>query len=430
MGSSSKKNSREGTLFSSLVEGREQGRDPYLVQAPATHASAAAGAAASGVPATPAATEASATRATAPSAAQAPAAPTSPHGQPAPAAPSPQSAPGKGCPACPGRTSSSAATRHARLVIIGLVVFVVAAVVASLMLGRYPISPDEALGMLVSRLFPLDAFWTDQQATLFFNVRLPRILLGLMVGCSLAAAGAAFQGTFQNPLVSPDILGASQGAAFGVSASAFAFSIVAVLLVLLVGARAKGNHLMVVVLAGVMVSSLFSAGVSYTKLVADPANGELADITYWLMGSLTGAKTADVQMAAVPMAAGLAVLFALRWRINILTMGDDEAATMGVNARRTRIVVIAAATLVTASSVAVSGMIGWVGLVIPHLCRMLVGCDYRKLMPASMLMGAGFLLLVDDIARLATTSEIPIGILTAFVGAPFFLYLITRKKQQ
>ena len=147
MGSSSKKNSREGTLFSSLHKGREQGRDPYLVQAPA--------------------------------------APASPHGQPAPAAPSPQSAPGKGCPACPGRTSSSAATRHARFVIIGLVVFVVAAVVASLMLGRYPISPDEALGMLVSRLFPLDAFWTDQQATLFFNVRLPRILLGLMVGSAL-----------------------------------------------------------------------------------------------------------------------------------------------------------------------------------------------------------------------------------------------------
>ena len=441
MGSSPKKNSREGTLLSSLVEESKVGIPTLLKRRQRTPLRRLARPLR--VPATPAAAEASATRATAPSATQAPAAPASPHGQPAPAAPSPQSAPGKGCPACPGRTSSSAATRHARFVIIGLVVFVVAAVVASLMLGRYPISPDEALGMLVSRLFPLDAFWTDQQATLFFNVRLPRILLGLMVGCSLAAAGAAFQGTFQNPLVSPDILGASQGAAFGaaiaillgaaafgVSASAFAFSIVAVLLVLLVGARAKGNHLMVVVLAGVMVSSLFSAGVSYTKLVADPANGELADITYWLMGSLTGAKTADVQMAAVPMAAGLAVLFALRWRINILTMGDDEAATMGVNARRTRIVVIAAATLVTASSVAVSGMIGWVGLVIPHLCRMLVGCDYRKLMPASMLMGAGFLLLVDDIARLATTSEIPIGILTAFVGAPFFLYLITRKKQQ
>ena len=441
MGSSSKKNSREGTLFSSLVEGREQGRDPYLVEAPATHASAAVGAAASGVPATPAAAEASATRATAPSATQAPAAPASPHGQPAPAAPSPQSAPGKGCPACPGRTSSSAATRHARFVIIGLVVFVVAAVVASLMLGRYPISPDEALGMLVSRLFPLDAFWTDQQATLFFNVRLPRILLGLMVGCSLAAAGAAFQGTFQNPLVSPDILGASQGAAFGaavaillglgafgISAFAFAAAIVTVLLVLLVSSRAKGNHMMVVVLAGVMMSSLLQAAVSYTKLIADPTD-QLAAITYWLMGSLTGAKPADLAMAAAPMAAGLLALFALRWRINILTMGDDEASTMGVNAQRVRIVVIFAATLVTAASVAVTGMIGWVGLVIPHFARMVIGCDYRKLLPASMLMGASFLLIVDDVARLATTSEIPIGILTAFVGAPFFLYLITRKKQ-
>ena len=341
------------------------------------------------------------------------------------------------------RCASRRNARHGNLVLVALGALAVVSALASLMLGRYPITPVEACGMLANLAFPIDPFWTSQQETLFFQVRLPRIALALLVGCSLAAAGAAYQGTFQNPLVSPDILGASQGAAFGaaiaillgaaafgVSASAFAFSIVAVLLVLLVGARAKGNHLMVVVLAGVMVSSLFSAGVSYTKLVADPANGELADITYWLMGSLTGAKTADVQMAAVPMAAGLAVLFALRWRINILTMGDDEAATMGVNARRTRIVVIAAATLVTASSVAVSGMIGWVGLVIPHLCRMLVGCDYRKLMPASMLMGAGFLLLVDDIARLATTSEIPIGILTAFVGAPFFLYLITRKKQQ
>ena len=403
MRSSPKKNSREGTLLSSLHKGREQGRDPYLAQAPA--------------------------------------APASPHGQPAPAAPSPQSAPGKGCPACPGRTSSSAATRHARFVIIGLVIFVVAAVVASLMLGRYPISPDEALGMLASRLFPLDAFWTDQQATLFFNVRLPRILLGLMVGCSLAAAGAAFQGTFQNPLVSPDILGASQGAAFGaavaillglgafgISAFAFAAAIVTVLLVLLVSSRAKGNHMMVVVLAGVMMSSLLQAAVSYTKLIADPTD-QLAAITYWLMGSLTGAKPADLAMAAAPMAAGLLALFALRWRINILTMGDDEASTMGVNAQRVRIVVIFAATLVTAASVAVTGMIGWVGLVIPHFARMVIGCDYRKLLPASMLMGASFLLIVDDVARLVASSEIPIGILTAFVGAPFFLYLITRKKQ-
>ena len=295
--------------------------------------------------------------------------------------------------------------------------------------------------MIVNCVTPLDQTWTDQQATLFFNVRLPRILLALMVGCCLSVAGAAYQGTFQNPLVSPDILGASQGAAFGaavaillgftsvmVSVSAFCFALLTVLLVLLISARAKGNHMMVVVLAGVMVSSLFQAGVSYAKLVADPTD-ELADITYWLMGSLTGAKMSQVGAVFPILLAGCAVLFALRWRINILTMGDEEASTMGVNARLIRIVVIIAATFVTAACVSVTGMIGWVGLVIPHLCRMLVGADYRKLIPASMLMGAGFLLIVDDIARLATTAEIPIGILTAFVGAPFFLYLITRKRK-
>ena len=324
---------------------------------------------------------------------------------------------------------------------MALGVLVVVATLASLMLGRFPITPAEAGGMLANLVVPIEPFWTAQQETLFFQVRLPRIALALLVGCSLAAAGAAFQGTFQNPLVSPDILGASQGAAFGaavaillglgafgISAFAFAAAIVTVMLVLLVSSRAKGNHMMVVVLAGVMMSSLLQAAVSYTKLIADPTD-QLAAITYWLMGSLTGAKPADLAMAAAPMAAGLLVLFALRWRINILTMGDDEASTMGVNAQRVRIVVIFAATLVTAASVAVTGMIGWVGLVIPHFARMVIGCDYRKLLPASMLMGASFLLVVDDVARLATTSEIPIGILTAFIGAPFFLYLITRKKQ-
>ena len=241
--------------------------------------------------------------------------------------------------------------------------------------------------------------------------------------------------------MSPDILGASQGAAFGaaiailagsaafgVSVSAFAFSIATVLLVLLVSSRAKGNRILVTVLAGTMISSLFSAGVSFTKLVADPTD-DLPAITYWLMGSLTGAKMSDIMLAAIPMAIGVIVLFALRWRINILTMGDDEAATMGINARRLRLVIIVAATLATAASVSVTGMIGWVGLVIPHLCRMMVGSDYRKLIPTSMLLGASFLLIVDNVSRLATTSEIPIGILTAFVGAPFFLYLITRKKK-
>ena len=351
--------------------------------------------------------------------------------------PAPRPRDDKAAAQCASRRSA----RHGTLILVALGALVLASTLASLMLGRYPITPIEAVGMLANLALPIDPFWTSQQETLFFQVRLPRIVLALMVGCSLATAGAAYQGTFQNPLVSPDILGASQGAAFGaavaillglgslgISLFAFACSIAAVLLVLAVGTRAKGNHLLIVVLAGVMVSSLFQAGVSFTKLIADPTD-QLAAITYWLMGSLTGAKWSDMAFALPPIAIGLAALFALRWRINVLTMGDDEASTMGVNARRVRLIVILAATLVTAASVSISGMIGWVGLVIPHFARMIVGCDYRKLLPASMLMGASFLLIVDDVARLVASSEIPIGILTAFVGAPFFLYLITRRKQ-
>ena len=229
---------------------------------------------------------------------------------------------GKGDCACP---RASQAARRGRAVIAGLTVFVVLAAGASLMLGRYPIDPLQAVAMLVDQVVPLQQTWTDQQATLFFNVRLPRVLLALMVGCCLAVAGASYQGTFQNPLVSPDILGASQGAAFGaavaillglgsagVSLLAFGMALLTVFLVLLISARAKGNHMMVVVLAGVMVSSLFQAGVSYAKLVADPAD-ELADITYWLMGSLTGAKMSQVATVLPLMLAGCGVLFALRW---------------------------------------------------------------------------------------------------------------------
>lgn len=341
-----------------------------------------------------------------------------------------------------GRAYQSKAARRSHAIIAGMAVFMVIVTSVSLMLGRFPISPDQALGMILSTFLPIEQTWTDQQEALFFNVRLPRILLALMIGACLSVAGAAFQGTFQNPLVSPDILGASQGAAFGAalailtvggaaatSAFAFVFAMITVFCVLLISNHAKGNRVLVVVLAGVMVSSLFQSGVSFCKLVADPAD-DLPAITYWLMGSLSGVTDlSEVGRAAVPMAIGMAVLFALRWRINILTMGDDEASTMGINAKQTRYIVLLAATLVTAASVSVSGIIGFVGLVVPHLTRMIVGSDYRKLIPASALLGASFLLIVDDVSRLATTSEIPIGILTAFIGAPFFLYLITRKKK-
>lgn len=312
----------------------------------------------------------------------------------------------------------------------------------SFCLGRYGIPLDQLLRILLSRIFPIEKTWTDQMETVVFNIRQPRILLACLVGCSLASAGASYQGVFQNPMAAPDILGASSGAAFGaalailydassqmITLSAFVFSLLTVIIVNFIGNNAPGKRVVTLILAGIMISSLFSAGTSFIKLVADPSN-QLPAITYWLMGSMSGATNKTVWIALVPMALGLIPLFLLRWRINLLTLGDDEAKTLGLNVNRTRIIVIFCATLITAASVSVSGMIGWVGLVIPHLSRKLVGSNYDKLLPTSMIFGAAFLLLVDNVSRNLLATEIPIGILTAFIGAPFFIYLITRKEGQ
>ncbi len=323
-------------------------------------------------------------------------------------------------------------------VLLGLGIALIAAVAVSATLGRYPITVREIGGILLSQVFDIEKFWKPVAESLFLQSRLPRILLVCLVGCSLSAAGASYQGIFQNPMAAPDILGASGGAAFGAAlaillglgksmiiALAFASSLICVGLVIFVGNRAKGKRVVGLILAGIMISSLFSSGTSYIKLVADP-NDKLPAITYWLMGSLNGTMPSDVRFAVIPMALGLIPLFLLRWRINLLTLGDAEARTMGVNAPCLRVIVILCATLITAASVAVSGVIGWVGLVIPHLARRMVGNDYRKLLPASMLLGALFLLIVDDVSRNAMATEIPIGILTAVIGAPFFLYLMTK----
>lgn len=327
-----------------------------------------------------------------------------------------------------------------RKIIILLIVVLILGMFLSFLVGHYPVPAGELFQVLGNKLGILssEAYSPASEAAVW-NIRLPRVLLSIMVGGCLAAAGAAYQGVFQNPMASPDILGASAGAgfgaalailldfnSFGITVCAFCMSIVTVVLVLIIGQRARGDRVLGLVLAGIMVSSLFQAGTSFIKLVADP-NNKLPQITFWLMGSLSGAKWADVQMAVVPMVVGLAVLLLLRWRINLVTMGDDEAKAMGVNAHHIRITVIICATLVTASCVAISGMIGWVGLVIPHMMRRIVGSDYRFLLPASMLGGGIFLLFVDNISRNVTTAGIPIGILTAFIGAPFFMWLITRK---
>ena len=327
-------------------------------------------------------------------------------------------------------------------ILLLLVVSLLLVIIGSVTLGRYPISLKQLGGILLSRIRVMEPFWSKTQESLLLQHRLPRILLACLVGSSLASAGAAYQGVFQNPMAAPDILGASSGAAFGAALAillrlsgtwimvlAFLGSIITVLLVMFVASRAKGNRVLGLILAGIMVSSLISSGTSLIKLVADPED-QLPAITYWLMGSLNGTSPADVRFALLPMAVGFLPLYLLRWRINLLTLGDEEARTIGVNARRLRATVILSATLVTAAAVSVSGVIGWVGLVIPHLTRRMVGNNYRHLLPASALFGAVFLLLVDNLSRVVFTTEIPIGILTSFIGAPFFLYLITREGER
>lgn len=331
--------------------------------------------------------------------------------------------------------------------ILLLAIILVVCILVSFLFGRYPVPFRELSGILANKFLSIfglgiEPFWTDAMQAAVWNVRLPRVIMSVLVGACLSAAGAAYQGVFQNPMAAPDVLGASAGAGFGaalaiyvglssmyITLAAFGMSLLTVALVFWVSRHAKGERVLGLVLAGIMVSSLFQAGTSFIKLAADPTN-KLPEITYWLMGSLSGAKWSELGFVIWPMLLGLVPLFLLRWRLNVLAMGDDEARAMGVDASRLRIWLIIAATLVTAASVSVSGMIGWVGLVIPHMVRRICGSDYRWLMPCSMLGGGTFLLIVDNVSRNVTTSGIPIGILTAFIGAPFFLWLITGRGEK
>jgi len=309
----------------------------------------------------------------------------------------------------------------------------------SLIIGRYAITLEELQAILWSFFGGSQNEAIEKARTVFVQIRLPRVLLACIIGCGLSTAGAAYQGIFQNAMAAPDVLGASSGAAFGatlailngqsgfgITISAFAFSIGSVCLVYFISTKASGGKILGLVLSGIMISSLFSAGTSFMKLIADPSN-QLPTITYWLMGSIAGARLKDISFVLLPMFLGLFPLILLRWRMNVLAVGDDEAKAMGVNVQAVRLGVIVAATLITAASVSVSGIIGWVGLVIPHLARRIVGNNYVHLIPMSMVLGAGFMLIVDNVSRNLFSTEIPLGILTAVIGAPFFLYLITRK---
>lgn len=308
---------------------------------------------------------------------------------------------------------------------------------ASFLLGRYPIAPFDVINTLLCPIFP-QCEVSPTITTIVFEIRLPRILGAFVVGSSLAMAGVAFQSIFKNPLVSSDLLGVSNGAGFGAALAilisgvgvvtqifAFIFGIISVSITYMLSKAYKSGGILVLVLSGVAISAFFSALVSAIKFVADP-NDKLPEIVYWLMGSLASVTVDKLIMILVPVALGMIIIFALRWNMNLLAMGDEEAQSLGINPSRVRLLIIIGCTLLTSAAVSISGIIGWIGLVIPHMARMVVGSDNRILIPASLSLGASFLLLIDNISRALISIEIPIGVLTAIIGVPIFLYLLKR----
>lgn len=323
-------------------------------------------------------------------------------------------------------------------VMILLLALLVAVFLFSFTIGRYAISLPELFKIFLHRFLGFSWNVSVVEETVLFNVRIPRILCAIMVGGALASSGATYQGLFKNPMVSPDILGASAGAGFGAALAilysmdifgieivAFCCGIGAVALSYVMSRVISRNTsaILILVLTGIVVTSLFNAFTSILKLEADTDN-KLPQITFWLMGGLSSITKREVGMILVPFIIGVVPLFLLRWKINVMSFGEEEAKALGVNTKPIRCILIFSATLLTSSAVAVSGMIGWVGLIIPHLARLITGPDYKKLIPASLIIGAAFLLLVDDVARTLFTLEIPLGILTSIIGAPFFMYLL------
>ncbi len=325
-------------------------------------------------------------------------------------------------------------------VVGGLTLLLALLLLAATLVGAYPISLADLAAALGRRL--TGAPPQGQVDTVLFDIRLPRMAAAVLVGAALATAGAAYQTLFRNPLVSPDILGVSTGAGLGavlgiflslpvalIQLSAFAAGLATVGLVYAIASLVRGREpILVLVLAGIVVGALAGAAISLLKIMADPYD-QLPAIVFWLLGSLSSVRKGEIWAAAPLVLLGLVPLIALRWRINVLSLGDEEAKALGVEAGRLRIVVIAAATLMTAAVVAVSGVIGWVGLVIPHIARMAVGPSFDRLLPTAMLLGGSYLLLVDTLARTMARIEVPIGILTAIIGAPFFLWLLAKGRE-
>ncbi|HWP50933.1 MAG TPA: iron ABC transporter permease [Clostridia bacterium] len=319
-----------------------------------------------------------------------------------------------------------------------LLVLPFAVAVVCLGIGRYYINLSDTLRVLLS---PLNGTMAEMDSTLvsiLFNVRLPRIILAMFIGAGLAVSGAAFQGLFTNPLATPDTLGVASGASFGaalalmfglnlisVQLCALVFGICAIMLTHFISQQREKSSIVMVVLSGMVVSSLFQALVSLVKFVADP-HDVLPSITYWLMGSLTGVSYSRLALGLPFIAVGTLMVFFLRWRLNIMALSSDEARSLGVNVKLVRMMIMLASTFVTASCVSMCGQVGWVGLLVPHIARMLYGSNNKVVIPVSISLGAMFMIVIDTLARSATAAEIPISILTAVIGAPFFIALLRR----
>ncbi|MDR2829671.1 MAG: iron ABC transporter permease [Methanobrevibacter sp.] len=307
----------------------------------------------------------------------------------------------------------------------------------SFLIGRYPVTPIEVIYTLISKFNPSYVV-SDTVSSVVFNIRLPRIIGALIVGATLSVVGATFQAIFKNPLVSPDILGVSSGAGFGAAISilingssyltqslAFIFGMISVTITYSISRVYKSSGVLILVLSGMAISSFFGSLISSAKFLADP-NNKLPEITFWLLGSLASINPKVLTPVLIITFIGLIILVLLRWRLNILAMGDEESQALGLDTEKLRVIFIVISTLITASAVCISGIIGWVGLIVPHMTRILTGPDNKILLPASISFGASFLLLMDDISRAIFIVEVPIGILTALIGAPLFLLLLKK----
>jgi iron complex transport system permease protein len=328
------------------------------------------------------------------------------------------------------------------LVLLVLIGVLAAAIVVALAYGPFPLTVEDVIRATRRLTSSDDVGAVTSGEIVFMRVRLPRVTAAILVGAALSGAGATYQTLFRNPLVSPDILGVATGAGLGavlgilmsmsvlgIETLAFAGGIATVVLVYLISSSLRGHdRTLVLVLSGVVIGALAGACISLVKILADPYD-QLPAITFWLLGSLAGVKLADLAVTAPLVLIGVVPLVMERWKIGVLSLGDDEARSLGVDVGRLRAVVIGGATLMTAAVVAISGVIGWIGLMMPHIARMMVGPNFNRLLPASMLLGAAFLLVVDTLARSLARVETPIGILTAVLGAPFFLWLLARGRR-